>query len=106
MAREVSWMRQRRAARAIAAVFMTPNEAREIVNGMDFLGFEKVTGPPLYDNGDFVVIDTVKDLSFSVMRVGEDGSLSLIREVSLDKYEAIKVADEFKEAQKSCTTDL
>lgn len=98
MPREFGWMRQIRASRLVPWGFTTTEEKQHIVNGMDDLGFEKVQGAPLYDNGDFVVIDTVKDLSFSVLRVWEDGSLSVMREIPLDKYEAIRVADEFKEA--------
>lgn len=90
-------MRQNKRADPICFSFKTDKEKSVIVNGMESLGFEKVSGPPLYDNGDFIVIDTIKDLRFVVARVYAEGNIQEYRQVDLDKYEAIRVADEFKE---------
>lgn len=95
--REFGWVRQIRRNTIVAEEFRTDEEKREIVNGMEALGFEEVRAPALYDNGDFIVIDTVKDLSFAVCRVRGE-SVTKLRDIPLDKYEAIRVADEFKEA--------
>lgn len=63
------------------------------------LGIEKVVGEPLYDNGTFYVVDTVKDLQFAVL--GHHAGVStLYRTIPLDKYEAIRVADELLEAER------
>jgi hypothetical protein len=67
--------------------------------GLEEMGLEHMTGPAPYDNGDFIVVDTVAHgLEWTVLRVQEDGTVSPMRVVPLDKYEAIRVADEFKEA--------
>lgn len=64
------------------------------------LGLREVSGPARYENGQFIVLDTVApDLEFSVIRVNDNGSLSEMRRVPLDKYEAIRLADEYAEAE-------
>jgi hypothetical protein len=60
------------------------------------LGSEMVTGPPVYDNGVFFVLDTVKDCEWAVCVV-EGFIIQKLRRTT-DKYEAIRWADEFKEA--------
>ena len=97
MARQITWIRKFRRSTAVATGFSTDDEKREILNAMECLGFEKVSGAPLYETKDFVVIDTVKDLDFAVLRV-VDGGFQTMREIPLDKYEAIRIADEFQEA--------
>lgn len=96
--REFGWVRQIRRNRVIADIYRTNEQKREIVNGLEELGFEQVQAPALYDNDDFIVIDTVKDLMFAVCRVTRQGDVTKLRDIPLDKYEAIRVADEFKEA--------
>lgn len=63
----------------------------------DSLGIERIHDFPLYDNGMFYVIDRVADLSFVVCMHHEDGPQQM-QTVDLDKYEAIRLADEYREA--------
>lgn len=95
--REFTWYRQI-SPPTIAAQGYSPGESKPVTDGVEGLGFELVRAPALYDIGEFIVLDTVKDLLFVVFRVDEDGIPRALRAIELDKYEAIRVADEFKEA--------
>lgn len=55
--REFGWVRQIRRNGVIADIQRTDEQKREIVNGLEELGFEEVRAPALYDNGEFIVID-------------------------------------------------
>jgi hypothetical protein len=83
--REVGWYRHER------AMAMGPALGLGVVDA----GHELVTALPTYDNGAYYVIDTVKDLVWQVMS-WETGRP--MREVRLDKYEAIRVADDLHES--------
>lgn len=96
MNRHVAWIRKERSA-SIQASFRPVSTKAHL--GMEDLGMELVTGAPLYDNGLFFVVDTVKDLEFTILWEDEHGHPREIRRVRLDKYEAIRIADEMKEAE-------
>lgn len=67
-------------------------------DGVAALGIERVHDYPAYDNGMFVVVDTVKDVEWSVLRMVE-GKAQHFKTVPLDKYEAIRLADEYKDSE-------
>lgn len=78
----------------MVATYHPQNEAKPVTqDGLGALGFVTVVDRPLYDNGVFYVIDTVKDLQFAVYGPG-----GVIRAGVLNKYEAIEWADDFKAA--------
>lgn len=97
MARQIRWIRQERGLNTSLLFGSQQNEKPCL--GMGDLGFEHVIGEPLYDNGLYFVVDSVRDLTFDVLctRDGMPGYFTA-RTVQLDKYEAIRIADEMKEA--------
>jgi hypothetical protein len=94
-------MRQH-AAPKIEFEFVTANGGKPTSTFAD-LGSEMVTGPPVYEAGDFVVLDTVKDCQWTVCQVMNDGPPHSVRALrqTTDKYEAIRWCDEFREVQES-----
>lgn len=93
--RVVTWWRQEYRSTIPVATYCDLDAHKPIiVIDEEMLGLVKVTEPPAYDNGVFYVIDTIKDLKWAVLKDGH-----VYRTINLDKYEAIRVADEMKEAQ-------
>lgn len=62
---------------------------------IDSLGIVAVNGYPAYDNGSYYVVDTVLDLEWVV--VSWEGHVQM-KVFPLDKYEAIRHADDLKES--------
>lgn len=94
--RTITWMRKERRAELPAPVSYVGSKPTYHLD-FDHMGIVRVEGPPLYDNGVFFVIDTVQDLEYAVCRF--HGAVNTVyRRVRLDKYEAIRVADELKES--------
>lgn len=93
MREKISWMRQydRMHIARVDRAFGKP------VLGMDDLGFEKVVDYPAYDNGSYVVIDTVKDVQWAVLWKKDYGFITM-RDDFLNRYEAMEYADDLKES--------
>lgn len=97
MSRQVKWVQKVAYGQFNASVlsgYELSGEKPVITLGMDEMGCEVRCGEPIYDNGSYYVIDTVKDLKYVVL----DNNNSMITEVDLDKYEAIRLADDYKDA--------
>lgn len=88
---KISWMQQQRRP-TIESFYGDPGD-KPVYYGVDSLGLESVTEYPAYSNGDFAVIDVVKDLDWLVL----DLSNFYPMRKTMDKYEAIRWADEYKE---------
>lgn len=97
MSRHVAWVQQRRRP-ALCATY-GPTEAVKPNVPFDQLGLEVRTGEPVYDNGSFFIVDTIEDLVWAICYSDPRGSICILKTVELDKYEAIRVADELKEAE-------
>jgi hypothetical protein len=91
MDRVVTWMRQERGL-SLPRTSFSPFD--KPTYGISDLGFEKVCGLPAYDNGNYIVIDTVKDIKWAVMAVRTGGAMIKMRDDFINKYEAIEYADD------------
>lgn len=89
--RTLSWIRQNKAPKI--EVCLVINGKEKPISIFADLGSEMVTGPPVYEAGDFVVLDTVQDCEWTVAWV-QPGTVQALRKTT-DKYEAIRWADEF-----------
>ena len=100
MRRKVTWVRKHKRATFDNMLSWVDSGATKQVTDLtlDMLGMEKVCDYPAYDNGMFYVVDTVADVEWTVMRFHDDVATTY-RVIPLDKYEAIRVADELKEAE-------
>lgn len=91
MCREVSWT-QRFRGLSPDAVF----GGKQIVVGIEELGIRMMTGKPAYDNGRYFVVETVAEgLEWTIV---SDEHVPM-QVVQLDKYEAIRIADEFADSE-------
>lgn len=100
MPRDRIWIQHIRAPHPDIAAWVGEDEKKQIVDSLEFMGYKKMIGPATYEIGPFFVLEMVKDLVWTVFMEQDDAWLAgrKLRDIPLDKYEAIKVADEFWEA--------
>jgi hypothetical protein len=100
--RTVRWVRRHKAPDHIP---VGQSDGAKPVTQWDwgFIGSEEVYDRPLYDNGAYFVIDTVAGLQFTICMM-VDNCVRTIKAVELDKYEAIRLADDYKDADERRST--